>query len=260
MRSSSRDGFTILEISIVIGVIALIAGAVVAGQSMVNNARLNSIGVDLTRYDAAIQTFRGRYKAWPGDMVNATSYWGAADADTATCYTTTGSGTQTCNGNGDGQVGRVVANGNEAFRLWQHLFNDGLILTRYSGVQGSGSAIHHVIGSNCPASKVKGAGFGVFYYSLGTANFYSETGGNQLVFGSQSSTSLPMGAIIRAADAYSIDLKLDDGKPAFGIVTTYNATTRPNCASSDTASAAVYVVGSTSEACQLFFKLSNQTF
>jgi hypothetical protein len=49
---------------------------------------LRSITTDMQRFQAATQTFRDKYFQMPGDMSNATSFWGFAAGTTgvdATC-------------------------------------------------------------------------------------------------------------------------------------------------------------------------------
>lgn len=116
-------GFSLVELSIVLVILGLLTGGILTGQSLIRASELRSITTEYNRYIAAAQTFRDKYFALPGDMANATAFWGAAHATPATCKTTASSSALTCNGNADGFIQGVVATSNESFRFWQHLAN-----------------------------------------------------------------------------------------------------------------------------------------
>lgn len=48
-----------------------------AGQSLIRAAELRSVPTDAARYLTAINSFRDKYFALPGDMANAVKFWGA---------------------------------------------------------------------------------------------------------------------------------------------------------------------------------------
>jgi hypothetical protein len=60
--------------------------------------------------------------------------------------------------------------------------------------------------------------------------------------------------VIRTEEAWNIDTKIDDGHPAYGRLVVPNATEQPNCASSDTAASASYVLTDSRIRCGLIFK------
>src|SRR4051794_31617755 len=133
-----QRGFSLLELSIVLVIIGLITGGIMAGRQMVRAAELRSVMSDLSKYQTTVNTFREKYQGLPGDMKNAESYWGTASGG---CPDGAGTGTQTCNGNGNNQVEGItsVADPYETFRFWQHLANAGLVEGQYTGVTGGAS-------------------------------------------------------------------------------------------------------------------------
>jgi prepilin-type N-terminal cleavage/methylation domain-containing protein len=99
-----RHGFTLIELSIVLVILGLLVSGVLLGQDLIRAAELRSVPTDFQKYQTAVNIFRDKYRALPGDMRNATDFWGENDPNLSTCRTTEGSGTDTCNGDGDGVV------------------------------------------------------------------------------------------------------------------------------------------------------------
>jgi hypothetical protein len=104
---------------------------------LIRSAQLQSIITDVKKFESSTAAFRERYFQLPGDMSNATDFWGTAHTTEATCKTTASTGTETCNGDGDGRLESNLTGTDENFRFWQHLANAGLIEGSYTGAQGS---------------------------------------------------------------------------------------------------------------------------
>lgn len=251
-----RNGFSLVELSIVLVILGLLVGGILAGRSLIRAAELRSVASDVQRYRTAAYSFRDKYFTLPGDMPNATSIWGALDGNDGLdvdCTELPSTGLTTCNGNGDGRISGVgTTYYYESFRFWHHLANAGLVEGRYTGMTGTGSGIHCVIGTNCPGSRIAQAGFGILYYATTANGQFVAPHAHQLIFGGQHASSPPIRAIIRAEEAWNIDSKMDDGQPATGSVTTANATARPDCTSNDTLASA-YLLDNTTNGCNLFF-------
>ncbi|MGB8434636.1 MAG: prepilin-type N-terminal cleavage/methylation domain-containing protein [Burkholderiales bacterium] len=75
-NSSYQRGFTLIEISMVIAIVALIMGGVMRGQELVTQARIRDVINDLNGVAAAYNFYYDRYKAIPGDDVVAGTRWG----------------------------------------------------------------------------------------------------------------------------------------------------------------------------------------
>src|SRR4051812_39078001 len=73
-QSSTQQGFTLIELSIVLVIIGLIVGGVLVGQDLIKAAELRAAVGQLEKYDAAVNTFRGKYNGLPGDMPSPTTY------------------------------------------------------------------------------------------------------------------------------------------------------------------------------------------
>ena len=91
-----QHGFTLIELSIVIIIIGLLISGIVSGDSLVEQAKLQSLANEITKYKTAYNAFKLTYNAIPGDMNNAHSFW------TSGCTVDSSH----CNGDGDGLIAR----------------------------------------------------------------------------------------------------------------------------------------------------------
>ena len=91
-----RLAFSLVELSIVLVILGLLTGGILTGQSLIRAAEMRSIVTELQRYQTAARSFQDKYFALPGDMRNATDFWGAPGNNLANCPATAGTGTQTC--------------------------------------------------------------------------------------------------------------------------------------------------------------------
>lgn len=260
-----KRAFSLVELSIVLVIIGLIAGGIAAGQSLVRNAQLRSVIVDYDRFTNAADTFRTRYQSAPGDMADATMVWGK-DASLCNAQSGNAAATGTCNGNGDG----VIATGtgpsatSEAFQAWKQLQLAGLIEGTFTGATGTATTPWNgtdaTPGVNVPDSRIDNAGWSVFtYYSApGAANTFQGNYGNMLSFGTRVSGNYTVLAALTPKEAWTIDTKIDDGFPGQGKVmvrdsTGFNTTNSCTLATSSADFTAPYHLDSRVSACALWF-------
>ncbi len=227
-----KSAFSLLEISIVLVVLALILSGIMFGRDLIRAAELRSITTEFNNIQIAITQFRTKYKSIPGDMKNATKFWGEADSDPSSCITASAHGTQTCNGDNDKVLDDAsVANAfGERTMFWQHLSNGGFLNGTYSGKAGDLSKKHLIAGVNAPSSKISGAGWGVDYNNNGNSEIYDMFYGNFIEYGLNESGSDYDEAVVSPLEAYAVDKKLDDGLPAKGnlVVRFWNKCTTSN--------------------------------
>lgn len=218
-------GFSLVELSIVLVILGLLTGGILAGQSLIRAAELRAVTTEFQRYAAAANTFRDKYFAVPGDFRDATRFWNRQTA-AADCVSNHGLGAAgspgACDGNGSGRfdAAGAASESAESFQFWRHLQLAGLIEGTYSGHAGSGSASHST-NLNTPKSKLGTAywlaGFaaslsghtGIF--NRGDIGFLLQLGGLHASGGNR----LP---VLRPEEAWNIDTKMDDGRPARGSV------------------------------------------
>lgn len=135
---TAQRGFTLIEISIVLVIIGLIVGGILVGQTLIKAAQNRTIIREKDQIETAVMTFRDKYGGLPGDLPNATQFWGTeaggwCPSNDPTHPLTAGSGT--CNGNGDMQIDGdntctykpcPFASNGEYLYFWHHLALAGL--------------------------------------------------------------------------------------------------------------------------------------
>ncbi len=246
-----QRGFTLLELSIVLVIIGLLVGGVMVGREMIRGSEKQATVSEIEALISALQNFKTKYKSIPGDMPNATDFWPAVSVG---CTSQTGTPQQTCNGNGDERLGEGWSGQDyERFRVWQHLSLAGMIEGSFTGVTGPNSAYDMVPNVNIPGSK---RGFGIYSVEFMSAvrgsnasiiahlnsNNFDLDCGTCLQFAGQTTGSTNISPIISPGEASQIDAKIDDGKPATGIVTINNLLYSPSCVTSTSPATATYSV------------------
>jgi len=227
--------FSLIELSVVLVIIGLLIGGVLVGKTMIRQARVNTIATDVARYVQAAKTFTDKYGALPGDFSSATNYWN-----------------NSFNGNGDGVINSTNV---EMLYFWNQLSLAALIEGSYSGVAGSGGAYEHVIGVNCPESKIKGAGFGIQWVGIRTAtdsNWFAGNYGHMMIAGAFEAANWPGNPGFTPAEVFAIDTKFDDGLPGYGNIVNFKSS-YPGCVSSTDPTTATYNASSTGNQCSIGF-------
>ncbi|WP_182913896.1 type II secretion system protein [Sphingobium terrigena] len=239
-QKTSQCAFSLIELSIVLVILGLLTGGILAGQSLIRASELRSLNTDLNKYLAATLVFRDKYFAIPGDMANATSFWGSLGsngADSGCQLLAATAGTATCNGNGNGSlfpasnVGPLTTSSHaEMVRFWQHLANAGLIEGQYTGYIAGTANTDRLPGVNVPAGKIPSTyfyaeiGFGAVCcdasstYSAGSTTRYAgDYGRGEFWFNTLSASWTASGSFaLKPEELWNVDTKMDDGNPAYG--------------------------------------------
>lgn len=219
-----RLGFTLIELSIVLVIIGLLVAGILVGQDLIDAAAIRSQIGQLEKYQTAVNAFRNKYGALPGDIA-------AAKAATFGLATRTGG-----SGRGDGNDqlcgafcppggGSNISGENALF--WNDLSTAGLIEGTYQGVDCSvnsgctASSATVPISSIIPAAKAgQGNYISVYYSPTQGANYFqllSMTG-----IGADG-TALGQLPALTHKQALDIDQKIDDGYPMTGGVQSRDA-------------------------------------
>ena len=174
-----QQGFTLIEIAIVLVIIGLLLGGVLKGQELIQNARVRNVIALQDGVKAAFFGFQDRYRGIPGDYTGA-----AANIPNA--------GT-TCVGDGNSLIDAT----GEPVCAWYHLSRAGFITGNYTGT-GAASA------TNSPSNPFGGLMQLIFdsvYANVGTATN---------VHNVKTGTNIP------ATTLAEVDRKIDDGVPDTG--------------------------------------------
>lgn len=145
MYKKCDSGFTLVELSIVLIVIALLAATITVGKSLIQTAKIRSLISQMREIEIATNTFIENYGALPGDFADAQKVWGSSACPIASPQ---------CPGNGDGQVGFILGgNGGEMHTFFTQLGLADLIDKKYNG-------------SSLPETRFKKIYMAVIYYDV----------------------------------------------------------------------------------------------
>lgn len=234
---SRSSGFSLIEVSFALAIIALIVGAISAGVSLLEATKLRSITSEVEEFKRQTNLFQSKFRALPGDFRDAGALWGNNCANST-------SGSDTCSGNGNGLTleNDIASTTSESFRAWQHLDRANLGRYELSGMPGSGCSGDDcaVIGENIPESSWSSSGY----------SFYS---GNDdhvrlaVFLGGEASGGWNSVSVLDPAQIANIDNKTDDQNPVTGTVRGSSIPGRAgddesSCVNDDVAGSEVYIV------------------
>jgi prepilin-type N-terminal cleavage/methylation domain-containing protein len=130
MKRRQQQGFTLVEIAIVLVIIGLLLGGILKGQEMITQAKIKNVIGDFSGISAAFYGYQDRYRQLPGDDACA----GTTGINAAMCGTAVGRWQATTeSGGGNGRVFGYYNSASNASpfdesRLWwQHLRLAGFV-------------------------------------------------------------------------------------------------------------------------------------
>ncbi len=224
MLNKQQNGFTLIELSLVLVIIGLIVGGVLVGKDLINAATIRSQISQLESFDMGVSVFKQKYGALPGDIRNPQDFGLAYDATTdAYCNTNNVYG----NGIIQDQTGvyPIVWTACEQYYFFLHLKDANLIkdlpqkwLGLFSyGCTAIAGVYPQTIDCQYPAAKLGTGGFIATSLSDGSlAYFLGVTNKDPSLSNPYRMIDISTGAVITPTEAYKLDTKLDDGKPLSG--------------------------------------------
>ncbi len=191
-KKTSEQGFTLIEIAIVLVIVGLLLGSILKGQELINSARVRSLAQQSAGIQAAYFGFIDRYRKVPGDHPG--SVMSAVIGETVHLPT----GGAATNGNG-----RIDNTLEEAAAVWEQLTRAGFLSGGYRPASTSPvNAAAYADGA--PRNPFGGA------LVLTHNRAYSGAASKRL--------NLHLGANIPVRIASELDARLDDGMPNTGLL------------------------------------------
>lgn len=132
-----QDGFTLIEVTIVMVILGLLLGGVLKGQELVMSARVRNLIGQQDGIKAAFFGFQDRFRSLPGDYSSASKTFKCA------------SGVACLNGNGNGVIeadaigatqGSSQSEVHEELLAWMHLTSAGFLNGNFAMISGESGA------------------------------------------------------------------------------------------------------------------------
>ena len=251
LEKQTENGFTLVELAIVLVIVGLLVGGVLTGQSLIEQSEINSTMNDITKMRNAIATFQQKYNETPGELQKAYAFFGSdcgtdsewsdhgcnGDTTKDNCIDTDIS--STCN------VSNTVSG--DLRRFFVHLHFSG-IKTDLPFITDTNASSECVIGQTVPTTAIGGTyvvsseeANKIYMYFFDSDNF--EYPSDRCRFTSKSHSTTPEIAMY-------IDEKLDNGNGRSGKIQTIDDNNGDSYSGTDCDDAnGVYNLANTTKEC-----------
>ena len=191
-----QKGFTLIELAIVLVIIGLLVGGVLAGNELIEQSKIRSTIKELESYQTAVDVFHEKYRCLPGDCDRQM----AISSEIAH------------NGDGDGFIEWYW----EVVESWEVLSETNIITGEYTGTGCGGTELGP--GINIPESSIcENCGYQIRHWNDGRLLYNNRTGNFLTLAEYDCTANNPILANpLTSLTAYTIDAKIDDGRPAAG--------------------------------------------
>lgn len=185
---SNRQAFSLIEMTIILTIIAILTAGVTVAQKLIKTNQLNRVITEVRLYHADMDIFRLKFNAHAGDYSEAGLIWGN-DCNGLT------SGSDLCSGDGNDILAEAATN--EMVNAWAHIYKAQINNNFYP----FSSTVNWQ--DNVPASALENGS--LYLFASGQKGLILELRSRDDEYGA-----------ISHLDAYQIDNKIDDGILAKG--------------------------------------------
>ena len=205
-----QEGFTLVELAIVLVIIGLIVGGVLVGQDMIKAAEIRATLTQMEKYNTAVNTFRGKYNnQLPGDL--------DTNAETAFSFIARTNAVGHGDGNGliEGCSAAAIVFGCENALFWRDMAQANLL--EGGAFTSSTDALTAVAAGTAstyfPAAKLGRGNFWTVFSAVGY-NYYQLTG----ITSTDAAGVYTLTEALTPNESLNMDNKVDDGLPLTGVV------------------------------------------
>jgi len=191
MKKLRQEGFTLVELAVVLVIISLLVSGIMAGEEVLETSKRTAVISTLGKYKSSYDQFSEKYYSIPGDIPDAEDVWGAANTD---------------NGDGNGYVDSAT----ESYLAWQHLGLSGFVDGRYPG---SRSGTNVAPSTDIPSGPYTKSGYQILQKNDKTT---SSTNYNAVTFAKVRSVDNLDNPVLVPKQAKTVDQKIDDSNPSEG--------------------------------------------
>jgi prepilin-type N-terminal cleavage/methylation domain-containing protein len=212
-NANQQSGFTLIELSIVLVIIGLIVGGVLVGQDLIKAAGIRATVQQIEKYNGAVNTFYGKFGGLPGDI----------NTNNAAAFGLSVPAGSTGRGDNNGLIDGIVAGTSAQYAwtqeggiFWVDLTLANLLDGSFSEVLDGASPLAITAAeasATWPAARI-GKGNLINVGSAGGLNYFMVSG----ITASTATGQLTVTDNMTPIEAYSMDVKMDDGAPLTGLV------------------------------------------
>ena len=196
-----NNGFTLVELSIVMIIIGLLIGGIFGGMKLVDNANVQRTVQDLKSIESAAVTFKDTYRALPGDIKNPSAK--LPNCTDTPCAT---------GGDGDRKIENIgatwhdaITSTEEVYTFWHHLQAANMVTLD------NHNTTDMTIGEGTPSAAVDGGYRMVQYTGSGWPCAQPFSGSEITIINSGDAAFSSSISLVNCSLLSSVDKKMDDG-------------------------------------------------